>query len=281
MPEDTPFASWIGRTRSDADEVSAAAHARFRATLDGYLAPVEDGHAAPGFHWCLAPECAPPSALGPDGHPEKGTFLPPVELPRRMWAGGALELLRPLQLGEAVERRTRIGAISRKTGRSGSLVFVALHREVMTPGGLAIKERQDIVYRGTQEARQPEDGQTRVRPVEESEMISTFEPDTVLLFRYSALTFNAHRIHFDLEYATGVEGHAGLVVHGPLQATVLLNAATRAGARPPSRFAYRGLAPFTAGTRGSVRARPDGAAQLAVWIEDATGRRTMEARASW
>ncbi|MFG1321213.1 FAS1-like dehydratase domain-containing protein [Xanthobacter autotrophicus] len=281
MSEETPFQAWIGRARSDEDQVSATAHARFRATLEGYLAPMEEGVATPGFHWCLAPECAPPSALGSDGHPAKGTFLPPVELPRRMWAGGVLDLLEPLRLGEAVQRRTRIDSISRKSGKSGALVFVALYHELFTPRGPVIRERQDIVYREDRRPGQSTDDLTLAVPPEESKWISTFEPDTILLFRYSALTFNSHRIHYDHEYTTRVEGHAGLVVHGPLQATVLLNAATLTGARAPARFAYRGLAPFTVGTRGSVRARPDGADQLAVWMEDETGGRTMEARASW
>ena len=280
VADDPSFAAWIGRTRSDADDVSAAAHARFRATLDGFLAPVEAGEATPGFHWCLAPECAPPSALGVDGHPAKGTFLPPVELPRRMWAGGVLELLLPLRLGERVERRTRIGGISRKAGASGALVFVTLHHDLVTPRGLAIREQQDIVYRGAQAPGRPA-AAPAAPPLEEGGAVADFAPDPVLLFRYSALTFNAHRIHYDLAYATAEEGHAGLVVHGPLQATVLLNAATRAGGRMPQRFVYRGLAPFTAGRSGSVRARPEDGGDLAVWIADEAGRRTMEARASW
>ncbi|WP_298955239.1 MaoC family dehydratase N-terminal domain-containing protein [uncultured Methylobacterium sp.] len=268
---------WIGRSRTVEDLVTPRLVAEYRATLAPHLAPVPDGEAPLALHWCLAPETPAADALGPDGHAAKGGFLPPVPLPRRMWAGGEIELLAPLRVGDSVTRRETVADVAVKEGRTGALCFVTVRHEYETPRGVAIRERQDIVYR---EASRPGDAPAAAgAPPPEPDAPGWAVPATpVLLFRYSAMTFNGHRFHYDQPYATGVEGYAGLVVHGPMQASLLLNlAATRLG-RVPARFRYRGVAPMIAGGTFTVEGRRDGAG-FKGWTTDADGRMCMEASA--
>ena len=206
---------WIGRTREVEDLVTPRLVAEYRATLAPHLAPVPEGEAPLALHWCLAPETPPADTLGPDGHAAKGGFLPPVPLPRRMWAGGEVEILGPLRLGDRVARRETVSDVAVKEGRTGTLCFVTVRHEYLTERGPAIRERQDIVYR---EASRPGEAlpAPRMAPAE-AEAAWSVEANPVLLFRYSAMTFNGHRFHYDHPYATGVEGYAGLVVHGPMQ----------------------------------------------------------------
>ncbi|ECB6741087.1 protein dehydratase, partial [Salmonella enterica subsp. enterica serovar Panama] len=225
-----PFAEWIGRTSESEDVVSDRLVESFCATLGPYLTPRQGDQAPLGIHWCLSPAIAPMAALGEDGHPARNLSLPPVPLPRRMWAGGVLEFLAPLPVGAAVRRRSTIADISRKFGKSGDLWFVAVEHDYLAQSGVAIRERQDIVYR---EAASPNQNKTAaagaVASIERKAARGVaIEISPTLLFRYSALTFNGHRIHYDYPYATGVEGYSGLVVHGPLQATLLLNLAAAA-----------------------------------------------------
>ncbi len=267
--------SWIGRTAEATDIVTPRLADEFLATFAPHFG-AEAGAAPLGIHWCLSPAIAPADGLGHDGHPAKGGFLPPVPLPRRMWAGGEIELRGPLRVGDTVVRRSRIEDVSVKSGRSGTLCFVAVRHEYDAGRGVAVSERHDIVYRGaaTPGAPAPASAPAERTPPDLSWQVAA---DPVLLFRYSAMTFNGHRIHYDLPYVTQQEGYAGLVVHGPIQATLLLNMATRLGKGAPARFSYRGQSPLIAGQAFTVHgvAGADGA--VSCWTEDAAGTVCMRA----
>lgn len=278
--------SWLGRTRERTDTLTPRLVEAYRATLSPHLAGVARGEAPPAIHWCLAPEAATAGRLGADGHPLTGDFLPPMALPRRMWAGGRVETTGSLRLGDRVVRRSRIAAITHKEGRSGALGFVTVEHEYATRRGVAVHERQDIVYReaalplsaptpaGAAEA-------TEALPPTDCDQVWTVSASSVLLFRYSALTFNSHRIHYDLPYALGIEGYAGLVVHGPLQASLLLNLAATVGGCAPRVFDYRGVAPLVAEGVFFVCGRRQDESRVRCWTQSVTGETSMEAMATW
>ena len=230
-----------------------------------------------GGHWLYFLPRAPQSGLGPDGHALRGGFLPPVPLPRRMWAGGRLEFPGTLRIGEAMRRRSVIKDVKEKTGKSGALVFVVLRHEVSGSDGLAVVEEQDLVYR---EAPDPSAAPPppRMAP-KDAAWSKTIRPDAVMLFRYSALTFNGHRIHYDRPYAVETEGYPGLVVHGPLVATLLM--ALCQGERPEARltgFDFRMLGPLFDTAAFTVHGRPtDGGADL--WAADSNGALAAQATA--
>lgn len=261
---------WIGRVDQAHDEVTPRLVRELNATLD-----IGNEETAPlAIHWCLAPTAVPASRVGPDGHPQRGGFLPPVALPRRMWAGGQLTFHDRLLPGDGVERKSRIADITVKEGRSGTLCFVAVDHEIFTPRGLAITERQDIVYRDLAPPAQAPRPAELPKPTWQRSM----RADAVLLFRYSALTFNGHRIHYDRDYATSQEYYPGLVVHGPLQATLLICFAETILHRPLARFSFRGVNPlfdFQAFTLGAVEHE----GELKLWIVNEDGVQTMEASA--
>jgi 3-methylfumaryl-CoA hydratase len=263
---------WIGRGEAASDVVTERLVKGLLATLD------RDDDAVPAaIHWCLAPAIARQSQLGPDGHPARGGFLPPVPLPRRMWAGGALDFHDALRVGDQVTRRSRIADVQAKEGSSGALCFVTVEHEYATPRGLAITERQDIVYRRAESA-PGRDGPPESRP--EPRWRRTLKADAVMLFRYSALTFNGHRIHYDRTYCREVENYPGLVVHGPLQATLLIAHAAAARGAPPRRFAFRAVRPLFDGGEFSLNA-VEAADGLSLWIADDGRRATMTAAARW
>lgn len=264
---------WIGRETLAQDVLTTRIAAGYAAMLDHESAPQIGAPAPDGIHWCLAPITEPMRALATDGHPARGIFLPPVPLPSRMWAGGELQFHRPLHVGDAVTILSRIDDVAEKQGRSGPLVFVTVMHEVTGPRGPAMTERQDIVYRAHGPLPAPSAPDSAAP---EPARIVTAGP--VLLFRYSALTFNGHRIHYDRDYAMRVEGYAGLVVHGPLQATLMLDlAARRAGGRRLRRFAFRGVSPLTEGSV-HLHAAPDSGD---LWVTDPGGRKTMTAEVTW
>jgi 3-methylfumaryl-CoA hydratase len=272
-----PFAEWIGRQTRSSDVVGERLARSYRAIFEPHLAPVPEDCAPLGIHWCLCPAIAPMSELGPDGHPAKNLDLPPVPLPRRMWAGGTLETLDALRIGEEVTRTSTITDVTRKQGRSGELWFVAVEHEYSTARGPAIRERHDIVYR---EAAKPGGGGATAAPVPPQRPASlswTVETSPVFLFRYSAITFNGHRIHYDFPYVTEVEGYEGLVVHGPIQATLLFNIAAASIGHAPRWFEYRGVAPAFAGSDLLV-CRDDAEVGGSYWVQGASGRVHMEAR---
>ncbi|SDR60162.1 3-methylfumaryl-CoA hydratase [Rhizobiales bacterium GAS191] len=272
------FSDWVGRSELAEDVLTPRLASEFHATLSPHLAECGDGDAPLGSHWCLAPAIRPADELGPDGHPRRGGFLPPVPLPRRMWAGGEIEFLHSLRIGDVVTRRSTIASIEHKEGRTGVLCFVAVRHEFTANGSLAISERQDIVYRDVVASAAPPPSPAEPRPT--TGLMSTVMGSAVLLFRYSAVTFNGHRIHYDEPYVTKVENYPGLVVHGPMQATLLMNLAAKLGDRPPRRFAYRGTAPLIAGQAFDICAE-QAQAGAECRVIDATGQVTMRATASW
>ncbi|MER8827454.1 MaoC family dehydratase N-terminal domain-containing protein [Mesorhizobium sp. M0938] len=275
--EQKPFAEWVGRQSESFDVVSERLIKSFRAIFEPHLAPLPADTAPLGIHWCLSPAIAGMDQLGADGHPAKSLSLPPVPLPRRMWAGGELQVHDHINLGDKVRKVSTILDIVRKHGRSGELWFVAVGHAYHSDRGLALSERHDIVYR---EAAVSGNGVSRntslaaptiTRPAAQ---VWSVVPSSTLLFRYSAITFNGHRIHYDLPYATEAEGYEGLVVHGPLQATLLLNLAASQGVGIPLTFRYRGIAPAIADRELTVRAGVDG---QRLWTQGGSGAVHMEA----
>ena len=277
--------AWIGREERRADRADPGLFSRWCATLD--RAAPTDGTVPQGFHWCLCTPDAPTASLGPDGHPRRDdspdSFLPPVPLPRRMWASSKVEFLASLKVGEAVTRTSRVASVTEKSGGSGKLVFVEVAHETHGPGGLAVREVQSLVYRepaapGTPPAPPPlGEGRFDLAGWDQHRVI---EPGAPLLFRFSALTFNSHRIHYDAPYAVGEEGYRGLVVHGPLTATLLLDLAQRTlGDNALKAFAFRGLSPAVADEPLHLAMRGQGQGiELGAFAAD--GRQVMSGSAS-
>jgi 3-methylfumaryl-CoA hydratase len=270
---------WIGRTDYASDIVTAQLVRGLRATLFMEIGKPLPGDAAPfTTHWCLAQPVYPMSELGPDGHPTHGGFLPPVPLPRRMWAGGELEFFEPLRVGDEVTRTSRISDVSMKTGSTGVLCFVSVEHVVTTPRGEALRERQDIVYRDISTAAAPS---KPAPPPPVAKHRESHMADPVLLFRYSALTFNGHRIHYDRDYVTKVEGYPGLIFHGPMQAAFIVELAAKLhGGTAPKKFVYRGVQPLFEGSEFSVNAN-DAGAGMELWTANSAGQPTMKGTATW
>jgi 3-methylfumaryl-CoA hydratase len=235
-----------------------------------------DGDPAPlGFHWTLAQPIARESDLGPDGHARRGVFLPPVALPRRLWAGSRVTFHRPLLVGERVERLSEITSITEKVGKDSPLVFVTVRHQLAGNDGLAIEEEQDLVYRGASGA-----GLSRESPADDETAAwhRRVHPTETLLFRYSALTFNTHRIHYDRRYAMDVEGYPGLVVHGPLIATLLLDLMQTLVPRERiERFQFKAKRPTFDTSDFSVCGAPRGEGRCALWSTDNEGVRAVDA----
>ncbi|MCJ2073698.1 MaoC family dehydratase N-terminal domain-containing protein [Methylobacterium sp. J-030] len=272
----TDLTAWIGRTREQSDLVTPRLCAEFRATFAPHLAPAMDQTVPPALHWCLAPETPPADALGPDGHAAKGGFLPPVPLPRRMWAGGQIETFSELRIGDSVTRSETVRDVALKDGRSGQLCFVTVEHVVETGRGVAIRERQDIVYREAADAQTGRNSDGERDAASAYAQVWSVPATPTLLFRYSAMTFNGHRFHYDQPYATRVEGYADLVVHGPMQATLLMNLAATMLRHVPRIFRYRGLSPMTANQVFRVCGRMSEAGYEGVTLDE-TGRVCMRA----
>ncbi|WP_171089752.1 FAS1-like dehydratase domain-containing protein [Usitatibacter rugosus] len=272
--------AWVGRTETIEDTIAAAPVAALAALLDRDDPPPKPGDAIPPLaHWLYFLPVHRQSQVGPDGHAIRGEFLPPVPLPRRMWAGSRIEFRQALPIGAAATRLSRIADVKVKEGRSGTLVFVTVRHEISGPAGLAIVDEHDIVYRGDTGKAVADPA-----PAPSNETWSrTIEPDPVLLFRYSAVTFNGHRIHYDLPYVTKVEGYPGLIVHGPLIATLLIDLLRRSlPGVDVKRYAFRAMRPLFDTAAFEVCGRPgEGAAQANLWTRDADGAVTMQAEASW
>ncbi len=274
---------WIGRTETRTDLVCASPVAALAATLDREDAePLPGSDLPPLWHWLFFTPQARASEIGADGHAKRGGFLPPVPLPRRMWAGGRLQFNHPLQVGDEVTRLSRIADVNVKRGRSGALVFVTVRHEVNNARGLALSEEHDIVYRD-----HPVPGAPQPEPPA-APAVAAFSraivPDPVLLFRYSALTFNGHRIHYDRPYVTAVEGYPGLIVHGPLIATLLLDLLRRE--RPEARvrrFVFKAMRPVFDIHPFSVCGQPEAGAhgepRVSLWARDHEGFLAMQAHA--
>ncbi len=272
--------AWIGRTETLADTITPVPARALAAVLDHERGPALPGDELPPvWSWLYFLPVHRQSQVGEDGHPRRGGFLPPVTQPRRMWAGSKLQFHQPLRIGEAVSRLSRIDDISFKSGRSGALVFVRVVHETSGERGLAITEAQDIVYRDHPRAGDPVPAASAA-PLDAG-WTREVTPDPVLLFRYSALTFNGHRIHYDRPYATGVEGYDGLVVHGPLTATLLLDHLSRQyPAARVTHFQFRGVKPIldTAPFTLCGRIGEDGTS-IGLWAQNRQGELCMEAKA--
>lgn len=278
--------SWQGRSETLQDLITPAPLRALSATLDRDDAePVAGTELPPLWHWLFFLPHHRQSEIGPDGHAKRGGFLPPVPLPRRMWAGGRLHWHAPLRVGDAVRRVSTIASVTHKAGRTGDLLFVLVKHEVHNAHGLCLTEEHDIVYRPAAQpgdaAPAPLSAAQQVQPgtVWQREVV----PDDVLLFRYSALTFNGHRIHYDRQYVTQVEGYPGLVVHGPLIATLLVDLVRRHSDRPMKRFEFKALRPtFECADQRhlGVSGQPDASGQhIRLWAQDHAGWLTMQASA--
>jgi 3-methylfumaryl-CoA hydratase len=271
---------WIGREERQEELLTPALAQRFDATFDRAGSLDDGADAAPMIHLCLCQPAAPTAALGPDGHPARGGFLPPVPLPRRMWAGGALEFHEPIRIGEVVRRRSVIEDVRLKHGRTGPLCFVSVMHHIESGGRPAVTERHDIVYRSDSTATPPPAPAATAAAAAEGRIRRVVAASPTLLFRYSALTFNGHRIHYDAPYAREVEAYPGLIVHGPMQATMLVHLAAELRGAPPARFSFRSLSPLFDTDDFALHAKDDGAA-LELWTARAGGPVAMEARAEW
>jgi 3-methylfumaryl-CoA hydratase len=270
---------WIGRTERQSDEIASAPQRGLWAVLDREGAsPGRGEDIVPLSHWLYFGLPARQDQLGSDGHPARGGFLPPVSLSRRMWARGSLEFHHPLRVGEEAVRESRITEVAVKEGRSGPLVFVTVRHDITDVRGLALTETQDIVYREVTRAGAPATPPA-VAPTGET-FAREIVPDPVLLFRYSALTFNSHRIHYDQHYATQVEGYPGLVVHGPLIATLLLELLQRRkpGARV-RRFSFKAVSPLFDTHPFTVCGRAEGPHDFTLWARSHEGWLAMQAGA--
>lgn len=273
--------SWIGRSETVHDRIGATPVAALAATLDHPAAPVDTGTPLPPlWHWLYFLPLHRQSEIGADGHAKRGGFLPPVALPRRMWAGGHFEFRAPIRVGDRVARTSTIADVTGKSGRSGTLVFVSVRHELRCNDAAepALVERHDIVYR---EARRADDAEPPPQPAPaEPVWRHTIAPDDVLLFRYSALTFNGHRIHYDRRYVTEVEGYPGLIVHGPLIATLLLDLLRREWPDAQlASFRFKALRPTFDGPAFHVNGKPDGKT-VRLWATDHQGWLTMDASAT-
>ncbi len=284
---------WVGRTREQRDRLETFPARAMAGLLDGPPDGLGPGAALPpGWHWLYFNHPVRSSELGPDGHERRGGFLPPVPLPRRMWAGGRLRLGRPLRLGDDVTRTSKILTINEKEGSSGPLVFVTVEHRIENGRGGSIREEQDLVYVGERRAADPTSSGSTAPPG--ARVLDRLTTDPVVLFRFSALTYNGHRIHYDHPYATGTEGYPGLVVHGPLLALLLLRAADGAGPDKDARlaaFSYRAVAPVFCDEEillmaGDSRAEDDSSATPApvavdLWASTEERGVAMKATVEW
>jgi 3-methylfumaryl-CoA hydratase len=272
--------TWLGRAEQRSDVVTAAPLNAWAATLDRDGPDALPGTDVPPLaHWLFFLPVVRQSLIGPDGHPQRGGFLPPIPLPRRMWAGGRLTFHHALQVGEAITRTSRITNVDAKSGRSGALAFVTVCHEIAGARGLAITEEHDIVYRAAPRTDAPTPP-PQAAPADEA-FSRRIVPDPVLLFRFSALTFNGHRIHYDRSYVTEVEGYPGLIVHGPLIATLLIDLLRRERPRARiHRFAFAAKSPLFDGRPFDVCGRFDnGERSVALWARNHDGALAMQASA--
>ena len=274
------YEAWIGREEERSERILAAIADAMGATLDLERPPQSGEALPPGWQWLFFNPAARRSELGVDGHPRRGGFLPPIELPRRMWAGSRIRYLADLPVEAQATRRSRILKVESKTGRSGALSFLTVEHTISCDGAPRICEEQDIVYR---EATPP--GLIAAAPKVYDgvpQWSRSVEPDTTLLFRYSALTFNGHRIHYDQAYARHEEGYPDLVVQGPLTATLLQQFAVEHGTgRPLARFDFRGVTPLFVGRPFRLEGREADDGTLALWARGPAGELAMSATAAF
>ena len=274
----TALAEWVGRTETAEDVATAAPLAGLAATLDHAAPPWRDGEVPPLGHWLYFLPRALGRDIADDGHPRKGGFLPPVPLPRRMWAGSQVAIHAPVPVGAPIRRTSTVVRVEEKHGRSGALCFVSVRHDITAAGTLCVTDVHDIVYREASAANGTAVSLPDPAPAAEpADWCRVVHPGPALLFRFSALTFNAHRIHYDRPYCQAEEGYPGLVVHGPLTATLLMDLflRQRPGATVSS-FSFRGLSPLFDTGPFTLCGRAEGAG-AALWALDGAGRVAMRA----
>jgi 3-methylfumaryl-CoA hydratase len=299
-PTATPFDAWVGREETLHARLLPESVQALAATLDWPEAPSEGDALPPGWQWMFFNPVMRASGLGEDGHPKRGGFvsphaprggsaglgrpgagfLPPIELPRRMWAGSRLRYLAPLRVGDTAERHSRISKIEHKSGKRGELWFVTVEHTTRSQGRDCIVEQQDIVYR---EAATPGTAPSPTPPRHEAQAqwVQSVMPGTTLLFRYSALTFNGHRIHYDADYAREVEGYPALVVHGPLTATLLQQfVLQQCPGRRLAGFEFRGVSPLHVDRTFTLEGALQGDDAAELWARGPDGELAMAARAT-
>ncbi len=280
--ESEDLRSWVGRSETVLDTIGATPVAALTATLDHPASPTPTGTPLPPlWHWLYFLPLHRQSDIGADGHARRGGFLPPVPLPRRMWAGSQFTFHAPIRVGDAVARTSTIDDVSVKEGRTGQLVFVKVRHEVRCNGASdpALVEFHDIVYR---EAQKPDDVAPPPQAGEQGAWRREIVPDDVLLFRYSALTFNGHRIHYDRRYVTQVEGYPGLIVHGPLIATLLMDLLRRQMPDADvASFRFKAVRPTFDLNAFHVHGQPQADGKtIRLWATDYEGWLTMDATAT-
>lgn len=275
------YESWIGREEAHVARIEAGTARAMAATLDLDAAPATGEPLPPGWQWLFFNPTVRRSGLGADGHPQRGGFLPPIALPRRMWAGSRIRYLRPLPVDVSATRHSRILKVEKKSGKRGALWFVTVSHVTSCEGAPCIEEEQDIVYREPAPAAAASAPAPAIHEAQ-PQWTRACLADSTLLFRYSALTFNGHRIHYDQTYARNEEGYPDLVVHGPLTATLLQQFALEHGdGRRLARFDFRGVSPLFIDRPFSLegRAAPDGGLEL--WARGAQGELAMSASATF
>lgn len=280
-PDSEDFSDWIGKTEIQQDQMHTAPLLGMAAMLNKEALSLAPGATVPPlWHWLYFLSPGAQSTLAEDGHPRKGVFLPPISLPRRMWAGSRFEFTQPLKVGESVSRTSTIKSINMKEGRSGKLAFVCVGHEVSGESGPAFYEEHDIVYRGNAipNAKPPA---PKAAP-EHANFRRSIMPDPVLLFRYSALTFNGHRIHYDRDYVTQVEGYPGLIVHGPLLATLLVDTLLdNISDGQLTAFSFKAINPvFDLNNFEVCGTKPDAEGNCSLWVQNHEGALCMSATAT-
>ncbi|MEL7429647.1 MAG: MaoC family dehydratase N-terminal domain-containing protein [Pseudomonadota bacterium] len=273
----TNITDWIGREQTRVDVINARQAELLAVTL-GVEKPVEDQPLPECWHWAWFNDALPVKELGRDGHPKRGGFIPPVALPRRMWAGGSLEFVSPVIIGREIRKVSRIEAIKEREGSTGKLCIVTLAHRLYDGEILCVDERQNLVFR-----EDPKPGAGPAAPIEPPQHPThthVINPDPVMMFRYSALTFNGHRIHYDVDYARKVEGYPDLVFHAPLTATSLCSLAGEIlGQDKPRTFTYRATAPLFCNAPVKLAGKKSGK-QARVWAETPSGSQAMLAEAN-
>ena len=276
---DDDFRAWIGRTEQVKDPLSFIQAQAAQAMLDDPGQPLMDGSPLPLlWHWFHFLPHAPQAQLDDDGHPRRGGFLPPIPYPRRMFAGARLQVHRPLTIGQPAVRHAEVRDVVLKSGKSGSLAFVTVGYRFLQGGSVCLEEEQDIVYREPG-GRVPAPTPVVWPALPDCAWSREVQPDSRLLFRFSALTFNAHRIHYDRAYAVDAEGYPGLVVHGPLTAVLLMQLVRQCSARPVKAFSFRGQAPLFDGGPIRLVGRPQGDT-VALEAQGPDGRVALAAEAT-
>ncbi|MDP1717549.1 MAG: MaoC family dehydratase N-terminal domain-containing protein [Burkholderiales bacterium] len=272
---------WIGQRETDVDYVTIPAVHRLSATLDRDDPMPKTGDPLPtGWHSILFPRVVRQSQIGPDGHPQRGDFLPPVPLPRRMFAGKRITFHEPLRVGDEVRRDSVIHDVTLKQGRSGQMVFVTVKTDISSPRGLAITEEQDIVYRADPDPHAPPPPPQKAPGI--AVWTRTVTPDPVLLFRYSALTFNGHRIHYDHPYVTGTEGYPDLVMKGGLTTLLVFELARAHASTPLAYISSRNVRPLFVNQPFTLCAEPSADNKTArLWVVDQDGALALSAEAEF